>query len=297
MVMWAIITLTSAFFFAVKDIFAKKLFKKDVSPNQVVFEEYFLLLIAILIFFFYKIEFGSYVSYWHFYLMKALSVGGATLLYFQLLKKYEISLVSPLMNLSPLILLFLSSMFLGEDITAIQIVGIFLIILSTYFLEIIVAHHHREKPHKHHFINMGNAKSSFFLISLLMITTISIAAIADKMILEVVDVYTNMYFTSLIVLIVMIGYYIQERALVRVFKNMIREPETLVISIFANVSNYLILIAIAIPSALVSLIIPLRRTSTLMSSLIGGMLFHEKHLGKKMIATLGMLVGVLLIVL
>ena len=77
---------------------------------------------------------------------------------------------------------------------------------------------------------------------------------------------------------------------------MIKEPETLVIAIFTIVSNVLVLLAIAIPTALVSLIIPLRRTSTLFSAIFGGLLFHEKHIKQKSFATFGMLIGIVLIV-
>jgi drug/metabolite transporter (DMT)-like permease len=298
MVLWAVLALLSAFFTGIKDIMAKKFFKNNVSPNQVFFEEFFLLLLICIFILFPYIEFNSIYQLWHLYLLKSISLGIATFFYFILLKKFEISLASPILNLSPLVLLILTSIFLSEVITLIQFVGIILILLSTYFLEITVFHHEREKPHLHHWKDLLKIKKiSFLIYSLIVITSISFSAIFDKLILSEnqINVYTNMFFTSLFIIIFLFFYFIKEKYLLKALKSIKNEPETLVISFFAIISNFLILFAIAIPSAMVSLIIPLRRTSTLFAAIIGGILFHEKHLKKKILATIGMIIGVVLI--
>ncbi len=298
---WVTITLLSAIFFGLKDILAKKFFNKNITPLQLIFEEYLLLFLIVVIIFPYHVDFSSYKNYYFLYALKAISVGGATLIYFKLLKKHDISIVSPMLNLSPLILLFLSSILLGESITKLQLFGIMLIIFFTYFLEITITHHHKTNPHKHHFLNLKSIlkdkNARFFMQSFIMVFLISLAAITDKMILENVNEYTNLYFTSTIILIVLLIYYIKEKHILQTFENIVKEPETMLIAIMIVISNFLILKAISIPAAMVSLIIPLRRTSTLFSSIIGGILFHEKHLKKKIIAALGMFIGVIIIVI
>lgn len=294
---WIIFTISSAFFSGLKDILTKKLFRKNISTSQVVFEEYLLLFLVAVILFYNKIDFSSFYTLWYLYLLKAFSVGSFTIIYLKLLKKYEISIVAPLMNLSPLVLLFLSYIFLDELISSFQLIGIFVIIISTYFLEVTLKHHDFSKPHKKYYINLKNTNWKFFIQSLLMLIIISVTAIADRLILKEVNVYSNIFFASSIILIVLFFYYLKEKLLLKSFRNIIYEPETLLIAIFTNLSTFLILIAIGIPSAILSLVIPLKRTSTLFSSLIGGILFHEKHLKQKMFATIGMLIGVLLIVL
>lgn len=295
--LWAILALSSAFFAAIKDILAKKLFKKNVNPSQLIFEEYLVLLVFILVFFGFKVDYSSFYEIWHLYFLKAISVGGASLLYFKLLKKYDISVVSPLLNLSPMILLVLSVFVLGEIISSIQVVGILIILLATYFLEVTFHHHQKTKPHAHHFSILKKLNFSFFSIASITLVIISFAAIADKKILGIVDVYTNLYFTALLIFIGLLIYYLVEKSLIQTIKDLVHEPETLLISIFSIISSFLVVYAIAIPSAMVSLIIPLRRTATLFSSLIGGILFHEKHLKQKFIATFFMLIGVLFIVI
>lgn len=298
MELWVILTLSSAVLFAFKDILAKNMFsKKNVKPNQLMFEEFFLLLIIILFLFFPRVEFSTFNNLWYLYLLKSIAIGGSALLYFRLLKEHDISNVAPLINLSPILLLIFSSFILSEQITSVQLFGIVVVIISTYFLEITMTHHDKKSPHKHHFQFLKKKNFSFFAISLIMLVFFSMGAITDKLIFnEGVNVYTNMFFTSAFILFILVIYYIKVKYIVHAFDCIVKEPETLLISIFTIVSSFLILFAIAIPTTMVSLIVPLRRTSTIFSSLIGGILFHENHLPKKILSTIGMLIGVFLIV-
>ena len=296
MLIWVVYTLLSAFFFGLKDIVAKRLFREDMDPKQVVFEEFLLFLVLVLVLFFPLVEFSSFIFLWELYLLKAFAVAFAQISYLRMLKKYDLSTVSPLLNLSPLVLLVLSSIFLSEYISLVQFIGILIIIGSTYFLEVTIHHHRKEVPHKFHISDLKQKKFGFYILAFCTIFLFSLAALTDSLILDIVNVYTNLYFTSIIVFLVSIGYYLYEGEFKKVCKNVFYQPQTMIISIFAILSNFLILLAIAVPGALVSLIIPLRRTSTLISSLAGGILFHEKHIKEKFIATIFMLIGVILIV-
>ena len=301
MELWLIFTFFSAIFFGVKDILAKKYFKKsDISPKQIMFEEYLLGILILLLFFLPMVDFLAFYEFYWLFILKSLVIGTSTLLYFKLLKKYDISLVSPLLNLSPIFLVIFSFFLLGELITIIQFLGILLIILATYFVEI---HHHnffdknKINPEKFHFKLLSLKPSHFFILAFVMLFTISFAAIIDRIIFSYdINVYTNLYFTSLLIFLFLFVYYIWRGHLKQSFKKIIYEPQTLLIAFLTILSNFLILFAISIPSAMVSLIIALRRTSTLFSALIGGMLFHEKHLKRKFFAILIMLLGVILIV-
>lgn len=294
--LWILYSLLSAFFFGIKDILAKKEFGKDIKPLEIIFEEYFLLLILMGVFFFYKIDFTSYIFMWHLYLIKALIILCSTGVYFYLLRKHEISLVSPLLNISPIFLLVFTNLFLFEIITIYQFLGIFLILISTYYLEVIIHNHDKDNPHEHHYNLVNGLKSSFFLLTIIMLITISLRAIFDKVILEKVNVYTDMFFISIIITTILFIYYLYEKNLPKILKNGKNEPDLFIIAVFSILSNFFILLAIAIPTALVSLIVPLKRTSTLFSSLVGGYLFHEKHLFQKIVSIILMLIGILLII-
>ncbi|MFW5704493.1 MAG: EamA family transporter [Nanoarchaeota archaeon] len=298
--LWFYLALGSAFFFAIKDLLAKKLFKeKKFSEEGLLFEEYLLLLILVLLFLFPKVEFASFYGNWGLFLSKGIFLFMANYIYFLMLRKYEISLVSPLINLTPIALVVLSYFLLSEQLTFLQILGISITILAVYFLEIIKHHHHKTEPLKHHFslFNLKSKDSIFFILSVVMVLAFSITAVIDKFIFSSgITVYTNLYFTALIVLVILTGILIKEKRLKKSISEVVREPKSLFVAFFANVSQVLVLFAIAIPGALISLIIPIRRLSTLISSIFGGILFHEKHLKKKFFYTLLMLVGVVLIV-
>jgi drug/metabolite transporter (DMT)-like permease len=299
MELWIILTLLSAIVFAIGDIFGKTILSKyHVEPKQLFFEQYLLSFVIVLVFLFPYIEFDLFYEYPFLFFGKAFFLGSSSLLYLTLLKKYEISLVSPLLNLSPVVLLFFSSFVLSESISIIQFMGILITILGTFLLEVTFSHHHKKKPHEHHFRELFKKPSRFFVLTILLLITISITAIFDRLILTSgVHVYTNMYFTSVLIMIISSIYFIKKNYFFQAITLTIKEPKTLIISAIKLVDTFLILTAIAIPSALVSLIIPLRRTSTLFSSLFGGLLFHEKHLVKKMFSVIIMIIGVMFIVM
>lgn len=294
---WIILSIVSAIFFGLKDILAKKFLEKTkINSRELIFHEYVLVFVFVCIVFYNQIDFMSIYSMWALYIFKAISVGMASYLYFKLLEKHEISLVSPLINLSPIFLLFLSSIFLLEKISLIQLSGIVIIIIATYFLEVTMHHYDKDSPHAHHFLNLTKKDYTFFTQVVILLSVFSFAAISDKLILGEVNVYTNMFFTSFFILYGLIFYYIRAKKLKQSLNIFNQSQTVLLISTLTIISNFLILLAIAIPTAMVSLIIPLRRTSTLFSSFFGGLLFHEKHLGKKLFAIFLMLLGVALIV-
>ncbi len=298
---WALLALGSALAFGIRDIIAKKFFKKnDLSPIQLTFEEFFLIFILSFFILFKFIDFNAYRFYWDLFLLKGIFLALGTLLYFKMLKKYEISTASPILNLSPLFVLILSNLFLGEKISLLQLIGIFLILISTYLLEITIHHHDKSNPHKNFIFELKKVrKNMFFLMSLSVLIFMSLTSLFDKIILETneVNIITNMYFSSFIIIIILSIYYIKESYFINAIKNIFLEPKTLIIGFFAALSNFLILYAMSLPSVMLSLIIALRRTSSLFSSIIGGLLFHEKHLKQKTICVLGMLFGIVLIVI
>ncbi len=294
--LWVIFALMSAIFFAIKDISAKKWLSKDTNSNQLLVGEYIIVFIFLSMFFSTRINFESFFSLGGHYALKALAVGGSTLLYFSMLKKYEISTVSPLINLSPLFLLFLSFIFLSEAVTATQIYGILLMIICTYFLETTTYHHDKKNPQKTHIKDLFSKDKSFFITTVVILVLMCFAAIFDKIILKTVDVYTNMFFTSIVILAVMASLHLKQlKHPIYAIREILTMP-VIFVAVFSILSNFMILFAMASPNTLVSLIIPIRRSSTLFSSLFGGLLFHEKHLFRKLVATTGMILSLLLIV-
>ena len=298
MELWIILSFLSAIFYSLNTILSKKfLKKKNITPNQLTFEYGFILIFFSLIFFSPFIDFSSFFLYWHLFLLKSIFFILLTIFLLKLLEKYDISLVSPIQNLSPIILFILAFIFLGEILSKLQILGIFITIFSIIFLEITNDHHQKKNPPKH-FFNFLKKKISgnFFFWSILVLISTSLCAIIDKIILQKVSVYTNLYFTGIFVFFGFLIFFLKKKSLKKNFFYLIREPQTTLIGITRFISDIFVLFAIALPNSLVSLVIVIKRCSTIINIFFGGLLFHEKHLLKKMICVLFSVVGIVLIV-
>lgn len=294
--MW--LALLSAVVFALKDVATKIFFSKyDISPKQILFETYFFSMIILLLFTFPFIEFTLFYNYWYLFLVKAISLATSSILYITLLRNHDVSLISPLLNLSPLLLIVLSTLFLGEIITFFQFLGILIVLIGVYVLELHTTHKDKKSPRKFHFFQLFKKPSSFFIKVFVMLLAISTAALTDRIILsQGVSVITTIYFTSLLIFIIFSIYFIRKGTFFNSVRNIVKQPQTLVIAGLGLLDMGIILTALSHPLALVSIAIPLRRTSTLMSSIFGGMLFHEKHLLRKLISTALMIIGIVFIV-
>lgn len=295
MELWLILTFFSAIVVSLKDIISKKiLIEYKVSANQVLLEENLIIFIIVLIIFFPFIQINLFIDNFSLFLAKACSLGSFSILYLILLKKYELSLVAPILNLSPFFLLILSTLFLNEIISFLQVIGILIIIISTFFLERFQKKEINSITKK----STLSTKIKFYIISFFMLLAVSLEAIFNKIIFDNgINVYSNLFFSSLIIFIAIIIYLIKERKLSSNIKNLISKPKISIIGFVSILDNFIILSAISFPTAIVSLIIPIRRTSTLFSALFGGLLFHESHIFKKIIIISAMILGVFFIVI
>ncbi len=294
--LWIVFALLSAAVFSAKDIIIKRLFNHhEMTPTNAVVQEYVAYLI-LTIAFIPLVNFKAFIPHWELFVLKALFIGAVGYLYFTLLEKHNISMVAPLLNLSPVFLILFSAVFLSEAATWMQIGGILLIVIATYYLEVVLAHHNTKKAHKKHWYQIKKKDVYFFGTVLAMLIIISLTAITDKVLLGFVNWQTNLFFMSIIILII---YTIIKKPItivqsVKLFK---KHPLSIAFTVTNVISTIFILLAMSIPSALVSLIVPLRRTSTLFTSIFGGLLFHEDHLVKKVLSVLVMLAGIILIVI
>jgi len=262
---WIILTLFSALTFGIKDVLAKKILNEKIKPNQLIFLEYFVLFLGVLLIRFQKINFLTFLDTYYLFLLKTISLFCFSFIFFKLLEKHDVSLISPLTNLSPVFL-------------------------------INIHHHKQKKPHNYHLKKLKKLNWKTISLVILMLFSISITGISDKFIFNIgINVDTNIFWTSCLILIFVVIQIVFSNQ-----KQLIKKSFTLenfILSIFTNISTILILMAIVIPMANISLIVPIKRTSTLFASIFGGLLFHEKHIIKKIIATVGMLIGVILIAL
>ncbi|MFT4327005.1 MAG: EamA family transporter [Candidatus Woesearchaeota archaeon] len=286
--LWVALTLGSAFLLSLRDIGSKRIVKNREDSFKLVFVEAFVGLLVTLFVFNYSIQFQQFFNYSFLFLLKGVTATAAMLFFLKLIEDHEISSVAPLMNLSPAILLILSILVLSETLSILQIAGIFVIIIGTIVFESAVHKGHVHKDHAKHFFEKD---TRFFVYVLLMLLALSGNGIIDKyMLSQGVSVQTQLFYTFFFItlFVPIFAYKHIKHALTY---------DRIGVSIFGIVSTYLVLFAIAMPSTLISLVVPLRRTSTFMTAIFGGVLLHESHMKLKILSILIMLTGVLLLVM
>jgi len=206
------------------------------------------------------------------------------------LRHSEISEVSPLLNLTPGFLAILAFLFLGEKLNKFQIIGLVILIIGSYVLE--TDHNSFWKSFLRHM------KSRYVDYTIFAAFIFSITSLVDKYVL---DTYMGpLDYMFLIWFFLALNFIIFSTIAhdgIKGIKHCLKIDGFNVIfaAFFSWIANLFTFIAMSF--AYVSLVIPIRRLSSLFSTIIGGEMFHEKGIIKKSIACVIMIGGAILIIL
>lgn len=284
---WLFLVLISAIFLASRTIFTKKL----LANNNTLPMLFFISLISTIsmIFFYKMIDLNLSLLVYGLILLKSSVIAVAWFCIYQAYKNLEISTVSPLRNLSPIFLIILSLIFLGEKASLINYIGIILLIVSAYLLE--------TKSFSKMLEPFKFFKSKYFLLIIVSLIGNSISAVLDKIIIQSTNYYTLMFIFYLFLTILYFVFILIKKDLksLSIFSGTKNIVLIFTITFSALLADFSYFMAVAMPSTLIILIIPLRRLSTFISTLLGGKLFHEKNLLHKSIICLIMVFAVFLI--
>ena len=287
---WIILTLVSAFFFSLHDIFRKKLLKIEHSLELL--SVTFLTIFIIQLFLLPIINLSVDPLNLFLIIIRSISTAFALLFITKSLKHMEISSVAPISNLTPLFLVFISFIIGFETISYLQLLGIFLIILGSYFLQI---HSHYLNPIKH----LNLLKDKYIVYAILSAFLLAISAIISKFVLQTIEVMTYLFYSYLFMTIFFITTTFIIYDGIKDIKLGYSQGSfyVVLIALLFFFTEWSYFLAMAIPTALVSLIIPLKRVSTLFSVFLGGSLFKDHYILHKTLSSLVILFGVFLIVL
>jgi len=287
---WYIPALLSAIFVSLTRIFTKKTLVKEHSSEFLVIYHILLSVFLSLI----LLPFLSFnISLWIVLILYFISLIISFADYY-IIKAYrhkDLSLISPLSNINPLFVLILSFIFLGETPALMQLGGIVLILIGAYVLE---AEHHILKINSHLRIIL---KSKYSLFAILAAFLYALSSLGSKFVLSSTTPFVVLAFLTLFTTF---NYIIASIFIFRHrFKNLKKGfnkfgKGIFLVAIFTLISDATILIAMSL--TYVSLVIPIKRLSTLFDVLIGGRIFKEKNLKQKAIACIIMVLGVFLIV-
>lgn len=287
---WYLLILISVLFMSFANLIKKKiLFKEHTIPYLTTICT-FLFLFSLS--FIHKVNFEISQHELLLIFTKAVLLFFAMIALMRTFKHNEISQVVPLKNLSIITIGIFGFLILGEIASTYAYLGIVLILIGTYLVELHPSLEHPIKPIK----LFKNKYSSLIILYLILI---GLVAILDKIIIASVDAYTFIFFTFLFLLILSWIMQIIFYKALRNFKNSLKNSLGLFFfaGLFTIISDFFYLKAIEIPSVLITLAVPLKRTSTLLTTIIGGKMFHEKHLLIRIIGTIIILLGVTLILI
>ncbi len=242
------------------------------------------------------IPFVNFNMPWNIYLfiyLVSLMVSAGMIFYFKGMRHGDLSEVAPLMNISPLFLLIIAFFVLGENPTSKQYFGVFLLILGAYSLEVGVANKGFLEP-----IRMF-LKSKVIHNLLFAMIIFSIGATFDKLIItKHTDFLTYFFLFSVFKTFNFIFLETYNNGFSEIVKDLRKDFKILFIDAIVGFFAHLFyLIAVSMPTAAISLIIPIKRTSNLFTTILGGKLFHEQNLLVKILACIIMIWGVVFVLL
>lgn len=207
-------------------------------------------------------------------------------------KHLQLSVVEPLYNLYPLFVVVISYFILGEKITFVQGAGILVLLFGAYFLE-------TTKDKKILDVLKSFFKSKMVILGILSVLLFSFTGVLDKFMLNS-GVTVAKYFILLFIFI-SINFIVCDIFMFG-FKDVWKSVRTsslftFLAAIFHMTSLLFYFISLSFPGAMVSLVSPIRTSSVLFTTVIGGAIYHEDHIKQKAIAAVIMFVGATLIIL
>jgi len=287
---WFLIALLSSFLSAFAAITQKKVLF-DLNPVEFSFHLAVVNLILSIPFFFF-INYDTITSYNLFILFIKSVIGVlAFLCVMTALKNLQISNALPLLALTPGLVAVFAFLFLGESLSSFEVIGLISLIVGTYILE--------SKSLKEILFPLNvffKSKYHHYILAALLLFTAS--SVMDKLLLVKLDftpvsltAFQHLFYAVLFFII----FLISEKKFD--FKRLFAAKKDYVWIALISVLTlgYRFTQVVAINMSSVALTLAVKRTSVLWATIIGGKIFKDSNMLKKIIAVLFILLGAILI--
>lgn len=286
---WIIYALMSALFQSVNTVIGKKELLKEHSTEYLTIYFVSIGILSFVLIPFVNFDISLYTICFILFLSILFIEGG--IFGTKALKRMDISVVTPLTNLSPIFLIIIAYLFLGEKLSSIQLFGIIILIFGAYILEV-----NNDKDIIRPFKKLIKAKHFHYL--LLSMFLLSLTAIGEKYLLnkKLVNPISLLFFMGILGLFVIITL---QFLFFKNYKGVKKALKVSKLQILLSAIAFLISAGFyyfAVNLVYVSIVVPIKRLSTLISTIFGGGFFHEKNLFQKTIACVVMLIGLYLVV-
>jgi len=288
---WYTLALISAVFSAFAAILEKKILFRHHPISMTFVLSIFNALLASLFLFSFDISGISSMPLLVLFIKSAINAV-AFLFVMYSLKGLELSEALPLLVLTPGFIAIFGFIFLGESLSLVQIAGLCLLMIGTYVLCL----HENEKiitP----FVRLAKEKVYKFILTALVLFTAS--SLLDRFILVKQGLtppafifFQHVFFAAIFLVIFLFSKDKMPR-----LKLTLKHSWYLVLSlaVITIIYRYTEILAVKAAPA-TALAIVLKRLSVLFAVIIGGKLFNEKHLLRKTIATIILIIGAVLVV-
>lgn len=214
----------------------------------------------------------------------------AGVLTFKAYKFGEVSAVSPLMNLLPIVLLFTSFVLLGLSPSPMGLVGVLLVVGGVYYSSI-----HGRHDLLHPFRQITKSKGSRAMLSAMAI--FSVVVILERMALEYAQPAFIMVFTTIVHLILLSGYL-----LLRPMKRRVKRGERVIkrwgwhiaaISTFSVIAVFFQFQALVLVDP--TYVMSVKRLDVIITILLAGLFLRERHILKRFKGSVIAVAGVAII--
>lgn len=219
---------------------------------------------------------------------KTLLVSVSWICAFFALKHLPISIVSPIRASAPLWTLLGAVSIFGEQLGVLHFVAIGIIFISYYIFSVV-----GKKE------GIAFLRNRWILLVAIATLTGALSSLYDKYLLHrmgicpiTLQVWFSLYLVGVNGIVFWISRRLDAKALVFQWRVSIA-----LVGIFLVVADYLYFRALSNPDALVAVLSIVRRSSVIISFLVGGILFKERNKRKKLLPLAGVLVGVALLCL
>lgn len=283
--LWAILSILSGFAWATSDALVKKYLTKEKAMiivwSRFAFASLFLLLMLPFI----KIPQLS-TKFWIIVLMLVPLEIAALLLYVKSIQQSPLSLTLPILAFTPLFLIPVSYIILGELPTTIGIFGILLIATGSYILNF------SSKGFFGPFKALLKEKGSLMMLVVAFIYSIT-SAVSKIALQHSNPLFFSVFYTIMILIVLSFLIFNSIKNNIKNIKNNIKG-----FAYSGFFYGFMILFHfIALSLVIVPYMIALKRTNSIFGVAYGRLVFNEKKIKERMIGTLLMVFGAMLIVL
>jgi len=281
--MWFILSLVSATSWSLTDVFGKKLTRTYPVIVTLTYRYIFSIPFLLVYLFFIKIP-EIDPNFWLIILvLLPLELTAATL-YLKAITISPMSLVTPFVAFTPVFLLLTSYIILGETVSLGGALGIILIAVGAYMINF------SRKKYLLPFKKLLEEKGILMMLGVAFLY--SITSNLGKVAMQYSSPsFMGIFYTSLLGLAFLF--------VTKLRKNKLKPKKMNINFVWIGLFNAIMMIThmVAIKYIQVAYMIAVKRTSLLFGVLFGYLFFHEKEIGKRMVAAAIMLVGVITILI